>query len=393
VLSRRVPQDLTPNPWSAALEARRAAGLEVLDLADWNPVRAGLSPPEPEVLAALAAPGAGDHRPDPLGAPDARAAVAASETALGRPLAVDDVVLTSGTSESYAHLFRLLVNPGGGVAAPVPCYPLFEPIARAEGVEVVPYRIVWVGRWEVDLASLEAALARGARAALVVQPHVPLGSCLAPDEIAAVEDLCLRHGAALVSDEVFVDFPWPPRPAGLPSLLHGVRRAPTFVLGGLSKACGLPQMKLGWIALAGPAAARAEARRGLAWLADLFLSVGGPVQAALPRLLAGRAAFRARAVARVAENLAALGAALAGAPSLTLREAEGGWAAVLRAPGDDDEAWALALLARGVAVHPGHFYDLDGAHLVLSLIAPPAAFAEGARRLAALAAEDGAARP
>lgn len=379
-----MPEDLAPNPWSAALEARRAAGLEVLDLADWNPVRAGLSPPEPELLAALAAPGAGDYQPDPLGTPYARAAVAASETAMGRPVAADDVVLTSGTSESYAHLFRLFVNPGGRVAAPVPCYPLFEPIARAEGIEVIPYRIVWAGRWEVDLASLDAALARGARAALVVQPHVPLGSCLAPDEIAAVEHLCVRHGAALVSDEVFADFPRPPRPAGLPSLLHGARRAPTFVLGGLSKACGLPQMKLGWMILDGPDDAVGEALGRLELVADTYLSVATPVQRALPALLEMGEDFRARLRPRLRSNLATLREAAASCGARVL-PGDAGWSAILALPEGWAEEDAVGRLLRQdrVLAHPGWLFDLPLPSLVVSLIPDEATFALGAGRMAA----------
>ena len=56
-------------------------------------------------------------------------------------------------------------------------------------------------------------------------------------------------------------------------------------MSGLSKIAGLPQMKLGWIVIAGPAPARAEAREKLELIADTYLSVGTPVQHAAARLL------------------------------------------------------------------------------------------------------------
>jgi aspartate/methionine/tyrosine aminotransferase len=271
------------------------------------------------------------------------------------------------------------------VLVPAPSYPLFEPLASAEGVRAGTYRIAWDGRWHLDLGSLEASAAAGARAVVVVQPNHPTGSCLTPAELAALEEVCARDGMALVSDEVFRDFAWG-RPGPLPGLA-GPRRVPTFVLGGLSKTCGMPQMKAGWIAVSGPPRARAEALRGLEWLADLFLTVSGPVQAALPRLLEARHAFRARVRARLAANLATLRTAVARRPEWTWLAGEGGWVAVLRLPGPrDDEAWALALLEAGVVVHPGHFYDLEGgAFAVISLIVEPADLAAGLDRIAALA--------
>src|SRR6185503_11513877 len=118
---------------------------------------------------------------------------------------------------------------------------------------------------------------------------------------------CARHGIAIVSDEVFGDLVWGAEsPGASPSLLASPRHAPTFVLHGLSKLCGMPQLKLGWIASAGAAATDAALVRGLEWIADTFLSVGGPVQAALPDLLAERHAFRIRVAARVARNRACL---------------------------------------------------------------------------------------
>jgi len=389
MLSRRLPSISEPNAWTRALTARRAAGADLVDLTESNPTRLGLGGAGPAELAALADPAGGRYEPDPRGLPAARAAVAADASRRCAALDHEDVVLTASTSEAYAHLFRLLADPGDAVLAPAPSYPLVEPIAALEGVRVATYRIVWDGRWHVDRASLEAAMTATprVRAIVVVQPNHPTGSCLAPDESAWLETLAERHGVALISDEVFADFPWPGVREPLPTL-QGARRAPTFVLGGLSKSCGMPQLKLGWILLAGPCTARAQARAGLEWIADLFLSVGTPVQLALPELLAAGAGFRDRARRRVADALARLESFAAERGDVDLLRGEGGWSAVLRLPArHSGEAWALALLERGVVVHPGHFYDLDGPHLVVGLLQPPDRFDEALRRAGAALAE------
>lgn len=369
--SKRVPGAEPPNAWTARLAARRAAGLPVANLAVFDPTRTGLAPLA-EAAAALAAVGPLAYEPDPRGALAARTAVAACLAGRGLQVSPEVILLTSSTSESYAHLFRLLADPGEAVAVPAPSYPLFEPLARAEGVEVRPYALRYDGAWHLDRGSLEAAL-RGARAVITVEPNHPTGSSLTADDRAFMAAAAASAGAAIVADEVFGEHAWPGEEPPV-SWLAGEWPVPTFVLGGLSKLCGLPHLKLGWLVAAGPAAPRAAALAGLEWLADLYLSVAAPVQAALPALLELRHGFVARVRARVAENLARWDALAAERPTLTRLRGSAGWSVVLRVPAERTaEAWALELLDRGAAVHPGDFYDLGGGeHLVASLLADPA---------------------
>lgn len=380
--SQRVPASFEPNEWTRRLAARRAAGRPPADLTVADPVRLGLSPLE-EASAALAAVWPTPPAPDPRGAPAARRSLAACLARQWTGADPDHLMLTASTSESFAHLLRALADPGEPVAVPAPSYPLFEPLARAEGVEPRRYRLAFDGDWHLDRGSFAHAAA-GARVVVLVEPNHPTGSCLDGSDRAFAEETAEREGAALVVDEVFATHAWPGAPPPR-SWLAGPRRVPTFVLGGLSKLCGLPHLKLGWIAAAGPAQARAEALAALEWVSDLFLSVGGPVQAALPALLELRRPFAARVGQRLAANLTALEALVRERPELTLPRASGGWSAALRVPARrSSEAWALALLERGVAVHPGSFYDFEaGEWLVVSLLADPADVRAGCSALAA----------
>jgi aspartate/methionine/tyrosine aminotransferase len=392
MLSRRLPSEHTPNSWARALAARRAAGAPLLDLTESNATRVGLAGAGEKELASLVDPQASRYDPDPRGLVSARRAIAADYGSKGLSIDPEHVVLTSGTSEAYAHLFRLLADPGDVFLAPAPSYPLFEPLAALEGARIEPYRLVYDGRWHLDLGSVDAALARlppaRPRAIIVVQPNHPTGSCLDASELEALEDLCERHELALISDEVFGDFNWSSDDRPLPSLL-GERRVPTFVLGGLSKSCGMPQLKLGWIVAAGPEAARERALRGLEWIADLFLSVSTPVQLALPRLLEAGENFRCRMRERLSVNQTLLRELVTSRPEIDVLHGEGGWVSVLRLPARrTGEEWALALLERGVVVHPGHFYDIDGeAYVVVSLIPESASFARALAQLQELLAE------
>ena len=388
VLSQRVPRDRTPNAWSRLLAERRGKGEPLIDLTQANPTRVGLAGSIAPETWALADAGVAGYRPEARGNPTARATVACYYDERGLAAPSDTIILTAGTSESYAHLFRLLAEPGDTFLVPAPSCPLFEPLAALEGVHLATYRLAYDGRWHVDLGSLEAAWTRGVRGVIVVQPNHPTGSCLAPDERDWLDRRCEQQGTAIIADEVFGDFAWAPGAPALPSLL-GENRALTFVLSGLSKVCGLPQLKLGWIAVAGPESARSQALEGLEWIADLFLSVSSPVELALPRLMEARHPWQARVRERIAVNLARLDQAAARAPRLARLAGEGGWVAILRVPGPrGEEEWALELLRRGVIVHPGHFYDMEGeAFVVVSLIVPPEDLDAGVARIEALAAE------
>ncbi|MGE5177189.1 MAG: pyridoxal phosphate-dependent aminotransferase [Hyphomicrobiales bacterium] len=395
--SHRVPAEFTPNRFTRLLEEKRRSGRCVLDLTRTNPTQMGLGPADGGVLESLADRRALAYEPDPRGLTAARQAVArylAGRGAAGAAGAAEAarserIYLTASTSEAYAHLFRLFCDTGDEVLVPRPSYPLIEPLALLEDVHVHAYRLAYDGRgWRLDVESLEAAITPRTRAIVVVQPNNPTGSCLDASETARLEAVCRERRLALIADEVFGDFPHDPGFASLPSLL-GDRSVPTFVLGGLSKCCGLPQLKLGWIAACGPEEELARFLPGLEWILDLFLSVGAPVMWAAERLLDTRGPFQAAARARIAANLGALGDAAARGGAIEPYRAEGGWSAIARlgdvpdgpAPREDVAEWALR--RHDVSLHPAHFYDLGRDDLlVLSLLTEPDVLREALARMA-----------
>jgi aspartate/methionine/tyrosine aminotransferase len=270
------------------------------------------------------------------------------------------------------------------VLVPRPSYPLFEFLADLESITTRPYPLGYDGAWHVDLAAIEEAIRPRTRAIVVVNPNNPTGSFLSRTEAGRILGLCARRGLALVSDEVFADFACAPDPSRVTSFA-GDGPALAFSLGGLSKSCGLPQLKLAWIAVSGPPDLRDEALARLEIIADTYLSVGTPVQQALPAILGRLASLQAPIAARVARNRAALRECFASSPA-TLLAADGGWSAVLQVPGTvPEEERVLRLLERGgVLVHPGFFFDFAReAYLVVSLLPRPEDFDRGAARLLA----------
>ena len=365
--------------WPRGVRPARAS----LDLTSANPTRAGLRYPEAEILAALASPAALDYQPDPRGLPGARAAISAYYASRGESVDPEDLLLTASSSESYALLFKLLADPGDEILIPAPSYPLFDVLAALESVRLVRYPLVHSPEagWRIQREALEAALSPRTRAIAVVHPNNPTGSYLRRDEKGWLEALCASRGLPLIADEVFLDYG---RDAAGQTSFATAQGALAFALSGLSKLVGLPQLKLGWIALAGPAQARRRARERLEFIADAYLSVGAPVQHAAPALLGLRSAVQREIRQRVEANEARLRELCAAAAGVRPLEREGGWYAVIElSEAVDEEAFCIRLLEQhGVLVHPGYFFDFERQGvLVVSLLAEPEAFEEGIARL------------
>ena len=357
--SGRLNWEARPNRLADALAARRGP---VLDLTVSNPSRAGIALDGGAVLGALADARALNYEPTPRGLESARRAV-------GDP---DRVLLTSSTSEAYSYVFKLLCDPGDEVLVPCPSYPLFDYLARLDSVVARPYSLRYHEGWWIGRDEWERRLTPQTRAIVVVNPNNPTGSYLKSEEAATLEELCERRKIAIISDEVFADYQFDDWAEIVPTL-RGNRRALTFCLNGLSKMVGLPQMKLGWIEVAGPEAARRDAMARLEWIADTYLSVAAPAQHAAAAWMVLRSDFQTRLMGRLRGNLERL------RPLDPLR-VEGGWYGVVRLPNTrTDEEWALKLLEdHGVLVQPGYFYDFESeAFAVVSLLTEPDAFQAG----------------
>lgn len=379
---------LETNRLTQALDAHRKNGKEIFDLTVSNPTECGLAYASEEILAALANPHALEYRPESKGLREARGSVA--EYYLGRMgfsaqagTSVDPerILLASGTSEAYSHVFRLLCEPADEILVPAPSYPLFEFLADLADVRLVSYPLLYDHGWQIDLASLRDTLTPRSRAVLVVHPNNPTGSFVKPAEAAELAEICAARGMAVVADEVFLDYA-----AGAERARSFAfeERVLTFTLSGLSKISLLPQMKLAWTIVSGPEELTRTAVSRLEIIADTYLSPSTPVQLALPKFLALRRGLQAQLEKRIAANLAVLDKKLCDSKCLSRLEREGGWYAILRAPATGtDEDLAVALLERaGVFVHPGHFFNFSReGFLVLSLITPEAQFKEGVQRL------------
>ncbi|HLW53194.1 MAG TPA: pyridoxal phosphate-dependent aminotransferase [Candidatus Angelobacter sp.] len=377
----RTNWNLASNPLAEALARHRQSGRRLIDLTASNPTECGFHYNAEAILSALRQPGALEYHPDPRGLRSARQAVSQYYAAMGNQVDVDDMVLTTSTSEAYSFAFRLLANPGDEILIPAPSYPLFDFLADIQDVNATPYPLFYDHGWQIDLHALERAITSRTRGVVVVHPNNPTGHFTKPEEIAQLNAVCMERHVAIVADEVFLDFSLQ---TAKPTTFVANKGALALTLSGLSKISGLPQMKFAWLVVAGPEEQKRDALARLEMIADTYLSLNTPVQLAAPALLEQRAGFQQQLMQRLRENLRELDSQLARNSLVSRLEVEGGWYAVLRIPATrSDEELAIELLEReDVYLHPGHFYGFSGdGQLVVSLITAAQDFRDGFARL------------
>lgn len=349
------------------------------------------------------------YRPDPKGDPAARKAVAAFYAERGLKIPAENIVLTSGTSESYFYLFKLLAGTGAGPAGhhdagkilfPNPSYPLFEEIARISGTEFLYYKLDEAAGWQIDFASLEAKISATSpgstpvSAIVLISPSNPTGAVLSAATLKKVIALARKHKLPIISDEVFSEFIFDGKK--FPRIAKMAKDITVFTLNGISKTYALPGLKLSWIAVTGPKSK--EYLEELERFADALLSTNQITQKMLPQIMRRGKKFLAgfRRKVEGSRNLAAkiLGAPAQkhggtaknpGSPSLEFHLPEGGFYLFLKIKGArvksgpakgrllTDEDLVIDLLKKNaIFAHPGYFYDYDKeVFLLVSLLLPP----------------------
>lgn len=377
----RTNWNLDTNRLSQALARHRAIRRPLLDLTASNPTECGFDYDRPAIMRALSDADALDYKPDPKGLETARQAVAAYYAARSNEVSIENIFLTTSTSEAYSFVFRMLCNPGDELLIPTPSYPLFEFLADIQDVKLARYPLVYDYHWQIDFHALEQAITSRTRGAIVVHPNNPTGHFCKPEDLTRLNEVCSARQMALIADEVFLDFVL----TGAQPLSFATNTgALTFTMSGLSKISGLPQMKTAWLITTGPEHLRKQALARLEVIADTYLSMNAPMQLATPVFLEQRRGFQKQLMTRVRRNLSELDRQLAGQKSCSRLKMEGGWNTVLRVPATrSDEELAIELLAtRDVYAHPGHFYDFpSNGYLIVSVITPEPEFAKGIERL------------
>ena len=158
--------------------------------------------------------------------------------------AIDNVIVTVGAAEANNIVIQTLLAPGDELATQTPTYKQVWGLAQNKGCEVKPFHLLPDEAWRLDVDDLNAQVTDKTRIIAICNPNNPTGYILTGEEMDAVVAAAERVGVWILADEVY----------------RGAERVqeeetPSFygrydkvlAIGSLSKAYGLPGLRIGWV--------------------------------------------------------------------------------------------------------------------------------------------------
>ncbi len=297
--------------------------------------------------------------------------------ALYKGAGADNVLVTVGAIEANFATFMSLLAPGDRIALMHPNYPQIAGLAANSGIEVRRFALDAARGWALDRQTLADAVDQRTRLVAVCNPNNPTGKILTEDEMDAIVRAAERVGAWILADEVYAGAERE-REAVTPSF-YG-RTDKVLAVGGLSKAYGLPGLRVGWVVGPPPAI---EA----VWRRHDYVAISGTMLGQRLAAIALDPAQRPRILARTR------GLIRAGFPELEAFVARHGNVLGLVSPdasamalvGYDLEIGSNALVDRlrreqSVLVAPGDAFGL-GRYLRISFALPGAYLRAGFARI------------
>jgi len=281
------------NKLTQLTEDYRTSGKEFLNLTQSNPTQCNFSFSNSKLLQAFIHEDILKYDPSAEGMLEMRKAVA--EYYKGKNIEVDpdDIFITASTSDAYQALFKLLANSGESILTSQVGYPLFEYLAQLNDVSLK--------KIDLNLNFDKEVVGRSdVKAVLIVNPNNPTGEYINSEQLEKLNEAACKKEIALISDEVFLDYPWDDNQSVIS--LAGNNQALTFTLSGISKVLGLPQMKLSWIVVSGPDKLKVQAKHRLSILLDTYLNVSTATQVAASRWLRNQPEITGEILSRVRQS-------------------------------------------------------------------------------------------
>ena len=286
----------------------------------------------------------------------------------------DHIEVTNGTSEANYLLALALLREGDVVAFEQPNYMQYGGVPRSLGAQVNTFRLRMDRDWEPDWEEFERAVTPRTRLVYISNPHNPTGSILSAEAMRRMVRRCEATGAWLLADEVYLGAEIHcPRTASFWGMSERV-----IVTSGLSKAFGIPGVRIGWIA--GPKKVVADC-----WSQHDYITIGpNKISDAVARVaVRSRETLYARTRAILQQNLPAMREWVAGfGDFLSFREPRAG-ALCLMKYGSATPSYQLCERVRvnqSVLIVPGAHLGLEG-YLRIWLGGRPEFLGEGLRRI------------
>jgi aspartate/methionine/tyrosine aminotransferase len=289
---------------------------------------------------------------------------------------VDHIEVTNGTSEANYLIALSQLRPGDGVAMEVPNYMQMPGVARSLGAQVCNFRLRQDTNWEPDWDEFDRAVTSRTRLLYLSNPNNPTGAVLSEAAMRRIADRCERTGTWILADEVYLGAEIDrPRTSSFWGMSDRV-----IVTSGLSKAYGIPGVRIGW--MVGPPDVVAAC-----WSQHDYITIGPNKLSDRIARIAVEPANRERCYARTRDilrhNLPIAREWIASfGDRLSWREPQAGAIALLSYPGETPslEIAERIRVNQSTLIVPGSHVGLEG-HLRIWLGGREEFLREGLRRI------------
>jgi aspartate/methionine/tyrosine aminotransferase len=295
----------------------------------------------------------GDHH----GNPSLRDTVAAG----GEGLRADDVLVTPGAAAALFATATALLEPGDHAVIVRTNYATNLETPRAIGAQVDIVDVTFEDAWHLDVSRIAARVQPGTtRLISVTCPHNPTGTMLDLASLHALVELAERAGAVLLVDETYRDLT---HTSPLPLAATLSPRA--ISVSSMSKAYGLPGLRVGWAVCRDPDLAETL----LAAKEQMFICGATLDEAIAGMVLADRSRILPPILDEVRSRLAIVHEWMAGQHTFEWIAPAGGVVGLARfrpeVAVDTDRFYELLLAKHGTYVGPGHWFEVDDRHFRL----------------------------
>jgi len=165
----------------------------------------------------------------------------------GIPVGREDILITDGGQEALYLLMQALLDPGDEILVPDPRYTSYDEAIHQAGAKMVLVPTYPEDNFDLRAAEVEAAITPRTKAILIISPSNPTSAVVSPVNLRAIADLAKRHNLAVISDEIYEKYVYPPAEqlsiASLPGMFDR-----TITLGGFSKTYAMTGWRVGYVA-------------------------------------------------------------------------------------------------------------------------------------------------
>ena len=290
---------------------------------------------------------------------------------------LEDIFLTTGTSESISYIIKTLCNSKDEILLPSPGYPLFEFILDQENIKYNYYeyketRINNTINWSIDFDSLKSKINDYTKAIILVNPNNPLGVILSEKEKIEFENIIKNNKIILIIDEVFINYSIYKKNRNRRS--ENIFSVNYFLLNGASKSWGFPGLKVGWIIPIGDKEFLNKVKPILEIITDTYLSVSTPSQILFLEVLKNENIIFKKILKRIRKNYKYIGKLLFNSNYLIPVKIEYGWYLPIKINlGISEEVLLKDLMQEvSVKVYPGNLFHFNNKkYLIISLLVRP----------------------